>query len=140
MTGSTLPRPTAAVVGGGVSGLTAAYLLAKTHHVTLFEADERVGGHAHTHDVPLPGGGSAAVDSGFIVLNDRTYPLLRRLLAELGVATRPTEMSMSISCGEGGLNCVGGGGAGGIFAQRRNAVSPRFWRLLLGIRRFQKAA
>ena len=140
MTGSTLPRPTAAVVGGGVSGLTAAYLLAKTHHVTLFEADERVGGHAHTHDVPLPGGGTAPVDSGFIVLNDRTYPLLRRLLAELGVETRPTEMSMSISCGGCGLNYVGGRKAPGIFAQRRRAVDPRFWRMLLGVRRFQRAA
>jgi len=92
--------PTAAVVGGGVSGLTAAYLLARDHHVTLFEADDRVGGHAHTHDVPVRDGGRVPVDSGFIVLNDRTYPLLRRLFAELGVRTRPTEMSMSISCDE----------------------------------------
>ena len=140
MTGSTLPRPTAAVVGGGVSGLTAAYLLAKTHHVTLFEADERVGGHAHTHDVPLPGGGTAPVDSGFIVLNDRTYPLLRRLFAELQVATRPTEMSMSIGCDECGLGFVGGRGGNGIFSQRRRMVDPRFWRLLRAVRRFQKRA
>jgi predicted NAD/FAD-binding protein len=140
MTDSTQARPTAAVVGGGVSGLTAAYLLAKTHHVTLFEADERVGGHAHTHDVPLSDGSTAAVDSGFIVLNDRTYPLLRRLLAELGVRTRPTEMSMSISCSECGLNYVGGRKAPGIFAQRRRVLDPRFWQMLLSIRRFQKAA
>ena len=140
MTDSTQARPTAAVVGGGVSGLTAAYLLAKTHHVTLFEADERVGGHAHTHDVPLSDGSTAAVDSGFIVLNDRTYPLLRRLLAELDVQTRPTEMSMSISCSECGLNYVGGRKAPGIFAQRRRVVDLGFWWLLLSIRRFQKAA
>ena len=133
-------RPTAAVVGGGVSGLTAAYLLARTHRVTLFEADDRIGGHAHTHDVVLRDGSSAPVDSGFIVLNDRTYPLLRRLFAEIGVRTRPTEMSMSISCDECGLNFVGGRGAPGIFAQRRRLVDPRFWRLLLGVRRFQKAA
>ena len=94
MTDSTQARPTVAVIGGGVSGLTAAYLLSRTHHVTLFEADDRVGGHAHTHDVPLSDGTTAAVDSGFIVLNDRTYPLLQRLFAELGVDTRPTEMSM----------------------------------------------
>jgi len=140
MTDSTQARPTAAVVGAGVSGLTAAYLLARTHHVTLFEADERVGGHAHTHDVPLSNGGTAAVDSGFIVLNDRTYPLLRRLFGELGVGTRPTEMSMSISCDECGLSYVGGRGARGIFSQRRRLVDPRFWRLLAGVRRFQKSA
>jgi predicted NAD/FAD-binding protein len=128
------------VIGGGVSGLTAAYLLQRTHRVTLFEADDRVGGHAHTHDVPLGDGGSAAVDSGFIVLNDRTYPLLRRLFAELDVRTRPTEMSMSITCDECGLNYVGGRGAPGIFAQRRRLLDPRFWRMLLSIRRFQKAA
>ncbi len=133
-------RPTVAVVGGGVSGLTAAYLLQRTHHVTLLEADDRVGGHAHTHDVTMADGGKAAVDSGFIVLNDRTYPLLRRLFAELGVATRPTEMTMSIECAECGLNYVGGRGANGIFAQRRRLLSPRFWRLLLSIRRFQSAA
>ena len=123
-----------------MSGLTAAYLLSRTHHVTLFEADDRVGGHAHTHDVPLSDGTSAAVDSGFIVLNDRTYPLLQRLFAELGVDTRPTEMSMSITCDECGLNYVGGRKAPGIFAQRRRLLDPRFWRLLLGVRRFQKAA
>ena len=66
MTDSTQARPTVAVIGGGVSGLTAAYLLSRTQHVTLFEADERVGGHAHTHDVPLSDGTTAAVDSGFI--------------------------------------------------------------------------
>jgi len=140
MTDSTQARPTVAVIGGGVSGLTAAYLLSRTHHVTLFEADDRVGGHAHTHDVPLSDGTMAAVDSGFIVLNDRTYPLLRRLFAELAVETRPTEMSMSITCAECGLNYVGGRKASGIFAQRRRLLDPRFWRLLLGVRRFQRAA
>jgi predicted NAD/FAD-binding protein len=133
-------RPTVAVIGGGVSGLTAAYLLQGTHHVTLFEADERVGGHAHTHDVALSDGRQVPVDSGFIVLNDRTYPLLQRLFAELGVQTRPTEMSMSITCDECGLNYVGGRRADGIFTQRRRLVDPRFWRLLLGVRRFQRAA
>jgi predicted NAD/FAD-binding protein len=133
-------RPSVAVVGGGVSGLTAAYVLQRTHHVTLFEADDRIGGHAHTHDVDLPGRAPAAVDSGFIVLNDRTYPLLRRLFAELGVRTRPTEMSMGIGCDECGLGFVGGRGANGIFAQRRRLLDRRFWRLLLAVRRFQKQA
>jgi predicted NAD/FAD-binding protein len=133
-------RPTVAVIGAGVSGLTAAYLLQPTHHVTLFEADDRLGGHAHTHDVELSDGATVAVDSGFIVLNDRTYPLLRRLFGELGVRTRPTEMSMSISCEGCGLSYKGGTRANGIFAQRRRLVDPRFWRLLAGVRRFQEEA
>ncbi len=132
-------RPRVAVIGGGISGLTAAYLLQRTHHVTLFEADGRVGGHAHTHDVPV-GASTVPVDSGFIVLNDRTYPLLRRLFDELGVRTRPTEMSMNISCAGCGLSYTGGRRAGGIFAQRRRAADPRFWRLLLQVRSFQQQA
>jgi predicted NAD/FAD-binding protein len=133
-------RPTVAVVGGGISGLTAAYLLQSSHHVTLFEADTRVGGHAHTHDVPVGSGGTVPVDSGFIVLNDRTYPLLRRLFDELGVRTRPTEMSMNISCAGCGLSYTGGRRADGIFSQRRRAFDPDFWRLLLQVRSFQKQA
>ncbi len=132
--------PTVAVIGGGVSGLTAAYLLQPTHQVTLFEAQPRIGGHAHTHDVPMRDGTTAPVDSGFIVLNDRTYPLLRRLFSELGIATRATEMSMSITCEGCGLGYVGGRGADGIFSQRRRLLDPRFWRLLLQVRRFQRLA
>ena len=122
-----------------MSGLTAAYLLTDTHDVTLYEAEARLGGHAHTHDVTTAGG-SVPVDSGFIVLNDRTYPLLRRLLAELGVETRPTEMSMSISCAGCGLGYVGGRGPRGIFAQPRRTVDARFWRLLTQVTRFQRRA
>jgi uncharacterized protein len=140
MTVSSPARPRVAVIGAGVSGLTAAYLLQRTHHVTLFEADARLGGHAHTHDVATSAGGDVAVDSGFIVLNDRTYPTLRRLFAELGVRTRPTEMSMSISCDGCGLSYKGGRSANGVFAQRRRTADPRFWTLLLAIRRFQKQA
>lgn len=132
-------RPTVAVIGGGISGLTAAYLLQRSHHVTLFEADPRIGGHAHTHDVPVAGG-TVPVDSGFIVLNDRTYPLLRRLFDELGVRTRPTEMSMNLSCSGCGLSYTGGRRADGIFSQRRRAVDPSFWRLLLQVRSFQRQA
>ncbi len=128
-----------AVVGAGISGLTAAYLLQRDHHVTLFEAQDRLGGHAHTHDV-RSAGRPVQVDSGFIVLNDRTYPRLRALLAEIGVETRPTEMSMSITCRGCGLGYVGGRGASGIFGQRRRALDPRFWRLLLQISRFQQRA
>ena len=79
-------RPSVAVIGAGVSGLTAAYLLSRTHDVTLFEAEDRLGGHAHTHDVTDSDGRRHAVDSGFIVHNDVTYPWLRRLFGELDVA------------------------------------------------------
>jgi uncharacterized protein len=132
-------QPRVAVVGAGVSGLTAAYLLRRTHQVTLFEREDRLGGHAHTHDVDT-GTTSVPVDSGFIVLNDRTYPLLRHLFAQLGVDVRPTEMSMGVSCDGCGLSFVGGRGPSGIFAQRRRLVDPGFWRLLRGVRRFQRAA
>lgn len=96
-------RPSVAVIGSGVSGLTAAYLLNRTHDVTLFEADDRLGGHAHTHDLTASDGSEHAVDSGFIVHNDRTYPWLRKLFAELDVEVRPTEMSMSVRCEDCGL-------------------------------------
>jgi predicted NAD/FAD-binding protein len=106
---------TVAVVGAGVSGLTAAYLLRDRWDVTLFEADHRLGGHAHTHDL-ADGNGTVAVDSGFIVHNDRTYPYLRRLFTELGVATQETEMSMSVRCDGCGLEYAGAKGLAGLFA------------------------
>ncbi len=132
-------RPRAAVVGAGISGLTAAYLLRRTHTVTLYEAEPRLGGHAHTHRVDV-GDATACVDSGFIVLNDRTYPHLTRLFDELGVSVSPTEMSMGISCDGCGLAYVGGRGAAGIFAQRRRVADVAFWRLLASVRRFQRLA
>ncbi|MGW6277035.1 NAD(P)/FAD-dependent oxidoreductase [Kribbella sp. NPDC055071] len=131
---------TVAVVGAGVSGLTAAYLLARSCDVTLYEADPRLGGHADTHDVTDPAGRRLAVDTGFIVHNDRTYPLLRRLFAELGVKTRPTEMSMSISDAQTGIEFAGGRGAAGIFAQRRRLLDHKFLALLVEIRRFHHRA
>lgn len=129
-----------AIVGAGVAGLTAAYLLARQHHVTLYEADARPGGHAHTHDVRDSAGQDLAVDSGFIVHNDRTYPFLRRLFGELGVQTQPTEMSMSICDQITGLEYAGGKGLGGIFAQARRIVDPRFLSILKQIKRFHGRA
>ena len=105
-----------AVVGSGVSGITAGYVLSRTDHVTLFEADDRLGGHADTHLVVPPAGPPAGVDTGFIVYNERTYPLLTKLFAELGVATRPSPMSMSVRCAGCGLQYAGQRGLPGLAA------------------------
>ena len=133
-------RPSVAVVGAGISGLTAAYLLSRTYDVILFEADERLGGHAHTHDVADSNGWRHAVDSGFIVHNDLTYPWLRKLFGELGVEVRPTEMSMSVRCEGCGLEYAGGRGVRGVFSQRRRLADPRFMHMLRQVRRFHRRA
>ncbi|WP_340539325.1 NAD(P)/FAD-dependent oxidoreductase [Nocardioides sp. GXZ039] len=137
-------RRTVAVIGAGVSGLSAAHVLNGERAVTLYEADTRLGGHAHTHDVAVSatdaGGDTVPVDSGFIVHNERTYPHLLRLFADLGVETRPTEMSMSITCSTCGLSYAGGRGARGIFAQPWRAGDPRFIRMLAEVPRFHRAA
>ena len=120
-----------AVVGGGVSGLTAGYVLSRTDRVTLFEADGRLGGHAHTHPV--------GVDTGFIVYNERTYPLLTRLFAELGVATQPSQMSMSVRCAGCGLQYAGQRGLPGLAAGLPRGRG-RYLRLLTEVPRFHRAA
>ncbi|ORM31877.1 FAD-dependent oxidoreductase [Williamsia sp. 1135] len=130
---------TVAVVGSGVAGLSAAYLLRSGHDVTLYEGDGRLGGHAHTHSVATDAG-PIGVDSGFIVHNDRTYPLLRRLFAELDVPVRPTEMSMSIYDQATGVQYAGGRGLRGIFAQPRRVVDREFVSMLLEVKRFHRAA
>jgi predicted NAD/FAD-binding protein len=133
-------RPRVAVIGAGVSGLTAAYLLTRRYEVTLFDADPRLGGHAHTHEVTDSVGNTLAVDSGFIVHNDSTYPLLRRLFGELGVTTRRTEMSMSIRDDATGWEYAGGRGVRGIFAQPRRMVDLRFLSVLAQVKRFHRQA
>ncbi len=131
-------RPSVAVIGAGVSGLTAAYLLSRTHDVTLFESEDRLGGHAHTHDVSDSAGRAHAIDSGFIVHNDVTYPWLRKLFGELDVEVHPAEMSMSVRCEECGLEYAGGRGLRGVFAQPRRLIDPRFVRLLWQVSRFHR--
>ena len=133
-------RPSVAVIGAGVSGLTAAYLLSRTHDVILFEAEDRLGGHAHTHDVPGQDGRRHAVDSGFIVHNDVTYPWLRKLFGELGIQVRRTEMSMSVHCEGCGLEYTGGRGLRGVLAQPYRLFDPQFIRTLWQVRRFHRRA
>jgi predicted NAD/FAD-binding protein len=123
-----------------VAGLTAAYLLQRAYDVTLFEAEPRLGGHAHTHDVVTPDAGLLAIDTGFLVHNKETYPALLRLFGELGVATQPTEMSMAVSCAGCGLEYAGGRGLGGILARPRSVVKPAFLRMLKDVPRFHRAA
>ena len=137
---SSAARPTAAVIGAGVSGLTTAHVLNRTHQVTVYEADTRVGGHAHTHDVPAADGRTLRIDSGFIVHNERTYPHLLRLFRELDVPTQATEMSMSITCDACGLSYAGGRGLRGLLAQPSRLADPRFVRMLAEVRRFHRAA
>jgi predicted NAD/FAD-binding protein len=128
-----------AVIGGGVSGLTAAYLLARTDEVTIFEADHRLGGHADTHVAAGPGGTPVPVDTGFIVYNELTYPLLTRLFRELGVATQPSEMSMSVSCSRCGLGYAGKRGLAGLTAGLPRGRTP-YLRMLAEVPRFHRAA
>ena len=113
-----------AVIGSGVAGLTAAYVLSRHASVTLYEADARLGGHAHTHHVHRLGRRSD-VDTGFIVHNDRTYPTLLRLFAELGVATQDSDMSMSIRSDASGLEYAGAKGVRGLFPTARTLARPR---------------
>ncbi|WP_337819524.1 MULTISPECIES: FAD-dependent oxidoreductase [unclassified Pseudonocardia] len=133
-------RPTVAVVGSGVSGLTAAHLLSRSHDVTLYEADDRPGGHAHTHELASSDGGTTHVDSGFIVHNDRTYPNLLRLFGELGVATQDSDMSMSVRCDGCGLEYAGARKLGGLFPQASNLARPAYLRMLGEVVRFHRHA
>jgi len=125
-----------AIVGGGVSGLVAAHLLSRRHDVTMFEAAAQPGGHAHTAMIDTTEG-RLAVDTGFIVYNERTYPLFTRLLAQLGVATRATGMSFSVRCDRTGLE-YNGTSLNGLFADRRHLASPGFWGMLRDILRFNR--
>jgi predicted NAD/FAD-binding protein len=129
-----MERMNIAVIGAGVSGLSAAWLLSKRHAVSLYEAGSYVGGHANTVDVATSDG-MIAVDTGFIVYNDRNYPNLCALFQHLNVPTRPAEMSFAITA-DGGAYEYAGAGFNGFFGQRRNLARPSHWRLLRDIQRF----
>ncbi|MCC0014906.1 MAG: FAD-dependent oxidoreductase [Rhodobiaceae bacterium] len=129
-----MPGLNIAVVGSGISGLSAAWLLSRRHQVTVYECDQRLGGHANTVDVELSDG-TVDVDTGFIVYNEKTYPNLTALFAHLGVKTQPSSMGFALSVGSGTYE-YSGTNANGYFGQRRNIASPSHWALLLEIRRF----
>ena len=128
------------MIGSGVAGLTAAYVLQREADVTLYEAADRLGGHADTHDLVGADGVLRNVDTGFIVHNLKTYPLLRRLFTELGVATQESDMSMSISCGGCGLEYAGGRGVSGLLPSGRAVRNPRYLRMLGEVVRFHRRA
>jgi predicted NAD/FAD-binding protein len=122
-----------AVIGSGISGLSAAHYLGQRHQVTLYEQDARVGGHTNTIEVPLAGGGVQPVDTGWIVYNGVNYPNLTALFRELDVATRPTSMSFGVSLGGGAYEWMGSDNLLTVFAQPSNLFSPRHIRMLLDI-------
>ncbi len=127
-----------AVIGSGISGLSAAWLLHSRHQVTLYEAADYLGGHTHTVEVDLEGI-THPVDTGFLVYNDLTYPNLRQLFAHLDIETHETEMSFSVSLPELDLEWAGAN-LGTLFAQRRNLVRLHYWRMLQEILHFNRRA
>ena len=127
-----------AVIGSGISGMAAAYLLSRKHEVHLIERDSRIGGHTHTHAVETSRGVSP-IDTGFIVHNDRTYPNLVKLFKELGVNRRKSDMSFGVSCQKTGFE-YSSRGLGGLFAQKSNWLRPRHYRFLAEIMRFNREA
>ncbi|MES2494803.1 MAG: FAD-dependent oxidoreductase [Pseudomonadota bacterium] len=129
-----------AVVGSGISGLSAAWMLSKHNDVVLYEAEPRPGGHTRTIDVNTGDGGVLGVDTGFIVYNERTYPNLIAMFAHLGVPTRVTDMSFAVSLDDGKLEYAAGDKIWQLFAQPSNLFSPRFWSMLRNLVRFYREA
>lgn len=127
-----------AVIGGGVAGLSAAWLLGRRDDVVLYERNDYIGGHSNTVEVETAHG-PAAVDTGFVVYNERNYPLLTRLFRHLGVATQETDMSFAASIDEGRLEYAGSG-LNTLFAQRANLLKPAYWHMLGDILRFNRDA
>jgi len=127
-----------AIIGTGISGMVAASLLHVKHDITVFEANDYIGGHTHTVDVELLGQ-NFAIDTGFIVCNDWTYPAFLRLMRELNVPLQPTEMGFSVRCDRTGIE-YNGSSLNGVFTQRSNLWSPRFYRFLADVLRFNREA
>jgi predicted NAD/FAD-binding protein len=127
-----------AIVGAGISGLVAAYLLSPEHDITVFEANDYIGGHTHTVDISRPDG-NVSVDTGFIVFNEKTYPNFIKLIDIIGVAWQPSNMSFSVACEKSGLTfCPSSFNA--LFAQRINLLRPSFYRMLWDAIRFRRAS
>jgi predicted NAD/FAD-binding protein len=127
-----------AVIGAGISGMSAAWLLSQAHEVTLYEAASRLGGHSHTVEAPSPYG-AVPVDTGFIVYNPVNYPNLVALFHHLGVPTKPSNMGFAVSL-DGGRIEYGGDNLATLFSQWENLVSPRFWSMLIDLLRFYREA
>ena len=127
-----------AIVGAGISGLVAAYLLRQRHEVTVFEAGAYIGGHTNTIDVDTPAG-PLPIDTGFIVYNERNYPLFTRLIEQLGVESQPSQMSFSVSDEQSGLE-YNGSSLNQLFASRKSLASPKHWRMIRDIMRFNRDA
>jgi uncharacterized protein len=136
--GAQAPPLRIAVVGTGISGLSCAWLLSRRHHVEVFEAEARIGGHSHTVEAAC-GGRRVPVDTGFIVYNEPAYSNLTALFRHLEVPTRPSDMSFAVSLDQGALEYAGTD-LNGLFAQRRNLLRPRFWRMLRELLRFYREA
>jgi predicted NAD/FAD-binding protein len=127
-----------AVIGTGISGMSAAWLLSQRHNVTVYECEGRIGGHSNTVTVESPNG-PIAVDTGFIVYNEETYPNLTALLEYLRVPTQPSDMSFAVSLANGDLE-YSGNNLSGLFAEKRNLFRPRFWSMLRDLQRFYREA
>ncbi|MEZ5565904.1 MAG: FAD-dependent oxidoreductase [Gammaproteobacteria bacterium] len=131
------PGVRVAIIGSGISGLYAARRLAETADVTVYEALDRAGGHSNTVDIELDGQ-RLAIDTGFIVFNEQTYPRFTALLRELGVTWQPSDMSFSFRCGQSGLEYRGDNNFDALFAQRRNTLRLSFYRMIRDILRFNR--
>lgn len=138
MSGLHNPARSVAIIGSGISGLSAAWLLSRSMRVTVYESEARLGGHSNTISVPC-NGKSVAVDTGFIVYNERNYPNLVALFREIGVETSASDMSFSASL-DGGRLEYSGSNLNGLIGQRANIVRPRFWRMMRDILRFYREA